>query len=90
MHIVISIKTAIACTSPCLTGWLVCAAAAAFGAEPMPASFEKSPLFMPITITLPANPPKIALKSKALSMIILMTAGISLKFKTIAMIASKM
>ena len=34
---IVSIKTESICTSPCLTGWLTLAAAAAFGAEPIDA-----------------------------------------------------
>ena len=36
----VSIKTESICTRPCLTGWDTSAAAAALGAEPMPASLE--------------------------------------------------
>ena len=34
----VSMKTESICASPCLTGWLTQAAAAAWGAEPIPAS----------------------------------------------------
>ena len=36
----VSIKTDSICTKPCLTGWETSAAAAAFGADPIPASLE--------------------------------------------------
>ena len=36
----VSINTESICTSPCFTGWDTSAAAAALGAEPMPASLE--------------------------------------------------
>ena len=39
----VSMKTPIACISPTLAGWEVSAVAAAHGAEPLPASLEKSP-----------------------------------------------
>lgn len=43
----VSIKTDNICTSPCLTGCETTADAAAFGAEPMPASLEYNPLRIP-------------------------------------------
>ena len=36
----VSMKTESICTRPCFTGWDTSAAAAALGAEPMPASLE--------------------------------------------------
>ena len=58
-------KTEIVWTSPCLTGWETSAVAPAFGAEPIPASFENKPLFIPYITQEPLNPPIIALKSNA-------------------------
>ena len=57
-------------TSPYRAGSLVFAAAAAIGAEPRPASFEKIPLATPFLIEsriteVPAAPPAIGLKPKA-------------------------
>ncbi len=43
-------------TSPCRTGSLVFAAAAAIGAEPRPASFEKMPRAMPFCIAMKTDP----------------------------------
>src|SRR5699024_6659500 len=62
---IVSINTDSIWTRPCLTGWDTAALAAAFGAEPTPASLENSPRLMPCMIQDPANPPKIARKSKA-------------------------
>ena len=42
---IVSMNTPRACVSPARTGVSHSAAAAAHGAEPEPASFEKSPLF---------------------------------------------
>ena len=42
------------------------AVAAAFGAEPMPASLEYRPRLMPSMTTEPANPPKMESMSNAL------------------------
>ena len=39
----VSTNTPSDCTKPCLTGWDTVAVAAAFGALPMPASFENRP-----------------------------------------------
>ena len=59
---IVSMKTPSACTKPWLDGWCGTgvAAAAMFGAEPMPASLEKSPRFTPFSIaaaTPPTTPP---------------------------------
>ena len=62
-------KTESIWTRPCFTGWETEAVAAAFGAEPTPASFEYRPRLMPYIIAEPAKPEKIALKSKACSKI---------------------
>lgn len=40
---IVSINTETTCTIPCLAGWETEALAAAFGALPIPASFEKVP-----------------------------------------------
>ena len=58
----VSMKTPSACTKPWLDGWCGTgvAAAAMFGADPIPASLEKSPRFTPFIIaaaTPPAIPP---------------------------------
>ena len=52
----VSIKTPNACVNPTLTGLSATAAAAAQGAEPEPASFEKRPRLIPFIRTAP-NPP---------------------------------
>ena len=66
-------KTDSICTSPCLTGWLTSAEAAAFGAEPTPASLEKSPRFTPNMRQDPETPPRMDRKSKASAKIMLNT-----------------
>ena len=76
----VSMKTEITCTSPCLTGWSTSADAAAFGALPIPASFENSPLLIPIITALPANPPAKERALNAFSKIIPNTCGILLIF----------
>ena len=68
-------KTDNICTNPCFTGWLTMAEAAAFGAEPIPASLEYRPLRIPYIMADPANPAKIALKLNASSKICASTAG---------------
>ena len=87
---IVSIKTESICTSPCLTGWLTLAAAAAFGAEPTPASLEYRPLLIPCIMAEPANPPKIALKSKALEKILTNTSGSLPMFKNMTATAIRM
>ena len=66
-------------TRACRTGFLVCAAAAAIGAEPIPDSLEKSPLAIPyciaIIMPLPVSPPTAAPGVNA-SLQIVFTAGI--------------
>ena len=42
---------------PCLTGWLMSAVAAAFGALPSPASLENMPRLKPINMAIPTAPP---------------------------------
>ena len=58
-----------------MTGWETSAVAAAFGAEPIPASLEYRPRLMPCIIAEPRKPPKIALKSKALLKMLAKTLG---------------
>ena len=57
----VSIKVPVMDISPCSTGEFVLAEAAAIGAEPRPASFEKIPLATPFCIAImmvaPAKPP---------------------------------
>ena len=55
----VSMYTDRLCTRPCLQGCDTDAVAAAFGAEPMPASLEYKPRLMPSMTTEPAKPPKI-------------------------------
>ena len=52
----VSVKTLRAWINPCFTGWETAAVAAAFGADPIPASFEKSPRRTPC-MTIAPNPP---------------------------------
>ncbi len=55
-------------TSPCRTGSFVCAAAAAIGADPRPASFENMPRAMPFCMAAtiaPTAPPAAACQPKA-------------------------
>ena len=64
VHItIVSINVPVMLTRPCLTGSCVCAAAAAIGALPRPASLEKIPLATPFCIAtsiLPVIPPATA------------------------------
>ena len=78
----VSINTDNICTSPCLTGWLTTADAAAFGAEPIPASLEYRPLRIPCIMADPAKPAKMALKSNASLKICAMTDGSCPMFNT--------
>lgn len=48
------------CTRPCFAGCETDAVAAAFGAEPIPASLENRPRLIPNIKADPANPPNIA------------------------------
>lgn len=60
---IVSRKVAVMETSPWRTGSFVVAAAAAIGAEPRPASFEKMPRAIPFCIAtsiVPATPPAMA------------------------------
>ena len=80
----VSIKVPVIDTRPCRTGSLVWAAAAAIGAEPRPASFEKMPRAMPFCmamVTLPTTPPVTAAGLKAARTIVSRAAGIWTAFK---------
>ena len=71
----VSMNTPRACRSPSFAGWLISAAAAAQGADPDPASLEKSPLFTPFIKTAP-NPPAATWRiPNASSKILANTAG---------------
>ena len=83
----VSMYTDRLCTRPCFTGCDTLAVAAAFGAEPMPASFENRPRLMPSMITEPANPPKMAWKSNAEAKITENTSGRSPMFMTVMAMA---
>ena len=69
---------------PCDTGCFTSAAAAAFGAEPCPASLEYRPRLMPLSMVCeirpPSRPPPAASKRKALPKIWPNTAGTALIF----------
>ena len=74
----VSMNVPVIDTRPCLTGSCVCAAAAAIGALPRPASFENIPLATPFCIassSAPRAPPAIALAPNALSTIITTAEG---------------
>ena len=73
---IVSINTPSACVSPAFTGVSHSAAAAAHGAEPEPASFEKRPLFTPFMSTAPKPPAATCLIPKASSNILEKTDGI--------------
>ena len=67
--IMVSITVPSIDTSPCLTGSVVCTAAAAIGALPIPASLEKIPRAIPFciaSIIAPRAPPATARIPKAL------------------------
>ena len=61
----VSTNTPSACISPCFTGCDTSAVAATFGAEPSPASLEKSPLLIPIIMVAPMPPPATCAKPNA-------------------------
>ena len=61
--------------SPCFTGWLTSAAAAAQGAEPLPASLENRPLFTPFMTTAPRPPPTMGFNPNACEKMLLSTTG---------------
>ena len=71
----VSMKTPKACRRPSLAGWLMSAAAAAQGAEPLPASFEKRPRLAPFMMTAPMPPATAWRKPKASRKIRSRTAG---------------
>ncbi len=75
----VSMNTLTIATIPCSTGWLTLATAWACGVEPIPASFEKSPLETPyLTDSLtvaPISPPVTAWGLNAPSNIILNAIG---------------
>ena len=73
----VSMYTDRLCTRPCFTGCDTLAVAAAFGAEPMPASLENRPRLMPSITTEPAKPPAMDWKLKADSKMVANTAGSS-------------
>ena len=81
VHItMVSIKVPVMDTRPWRTGDFVCAAAAAIGALPRPASLEKIPLAIPFcmaTIMVPMAPPASALPEKALFTMDTTAAGIA-------------
>ena len=88
---IVSIKVPVMLTSPCLTGSFVCAAAAAIGALPRPASFEKIPRATPFCIAtniLPTTPPVIAFGEKAATTIVLNAIGTSLILQIIRIIVN--
>ena len=76
----VSRKVPVMLTRPWRTGSFVCAAAAAIGAEPKPASFEKMPRAMPFcmaTMMAPSMPPAAARRPKALSKMVTNASGIA-------------
>ena len=80
----VSTNTPRDCTKPCFTGCDTVAVAAAFGALPMPASFENRPRLTPFSMAAampPTNPPASSSIPKAPPMIILKTSPIWLMFK---------
>ncbi|MPN39917.1 hypothetical protein SDC9_187451 [bioreactor metagenome] len=80
---IVSIKVPVMVTRPWRTGSFVCAAAAAIGALPRPASFEKIPRAIPFcmaTITATSAPPAAARNPNALWKISTRAPGIARKF----------
>ena len=73
---IVSTNTPKACNKPCFTGWDTFEVAAAFGALPIPASLEYSPLLIPCNIATPIAPPTACFIPKAASMILINNAGI--------------
>ena len=71
----VSVNTASVCISPCFTGWVTFAVAAAFGADPIPASLLKSPRLMPCISAIPTPPPNACSQPKAWLTISEMTPG---------------
>src|SRR5690606_3168889 len=76
---IVSMKVWVIDTSPCRTGCVVCAEAAAIAAEPMPDSFEKMPRATPnctaIMIVEPKKPPVAAVPVNACEKISPKAAG---------------
>ena len=69
---------------PCLAGESFCAAAAAIGALPIPASLEKIPLAIPFCIamiTAPKAPPATARIPNALCTMVTIAAGMAVTLK---------
>ena len=69
---------------PCLAGESFCAAAAAIGALPIPASLEKIPLAIPFCIamiTAPKAPPATARIPKALCTMVTIAEGMAVTLK---------
>ena len=85
----VSTKTPSACTSPCFTGCDASAVAAAFGTEPMPASFEKRPRFTPVMTARPKPAPMAESKLKVLETMSFSTSGTSVMFITVTMSATR-
>ena len=73
---IVSTNTPNACNKPCFTGWETFEVAAAFGALPIPASLEYSPLLIPWSIATPIAPPTACFKPKAASIISINNLGI--------------
>ena len=76
---IVSINVCVMDTNACVTGFFVCAAAAAIGELPSPDLLENTPLATPIhtvTITVdPRNPPAAADGVKALRIIVTRIPG---------------
>ena len=83
----VSINVPVIETRPCSDGYFVFAAAAAIGAEPRPASFEKIPLATPLCIASiivePAKPPTAAEPVNASFIINLIASGTAVMFAKI-------
>ena len=94
VHItIVSINVPVIDTSPWRTGSFVCAAAAAIGAEPSPASFENMPRAMPFciaTVMLPTIPPVTAAGLKAPLTISTIAPGTAVMFVTTSKSADNM
>ena len=83
----VSVNTPKVWIKPCFTGWVTSAVAAAFGALPIPASFENKPLLIPCITAAPSPPAVNCFIPKADSNISLKTDGISVIFKIKTIIA---
>ena len=84
----VSVNTPRACISPCFTGWLTAAVAAALGALPSPASLLNRPRFTPFMMAAPTMPPTAWFSPKALSTMTFMTCGRCPMFITMMTTAS--